>query len=221
MSLPILFLTLGLTLAASGQRGPLRYLALGDSYTVGEAVPKDESFPYQLARALRENGFKFDDPIVVAKTGWTTSELTEGVGRAKPKGRFDLVTLAIGVNNQYRGLPVSKFGREFQSLLVQAIAFADGNAKRVIVVSIPDWGVTPFAKDRDRRLVGAQIDAFNAKAQKGCKERSVTFVNVTAISKLAAEDPSMVAGDGLHPSAKQYARWVELVFPNVKAALKE
>lgn len=216
MTLPIIPFLLGLALAGAGQHKTLRYLALGDSYTVGEAVPKVQSFPYQLAKRLREKGFEFADPTVIARTGWTTSELMKGIDEAKPQGKFDLVTLAIGVNNQFRGLPISGYAEEFQTLLNQAIGFTGGKARRVIVLSIPDWGGTPFARGRDRQEIGKQIDAFNLEAEAICKRKAVVFVNVTNISKLAATDPPLVAVDGLHPSETQYEKWVELLLPHVK-----
>jgi len=148
-------------LCACGSQ-PLRYLALGDSYTIGESVEKENRWPVQLTELLRRNGYKLEDPVIIAKTGWTTDELSDGIKEYKPEGKFDLVTLLIGVNNQYRGRNINEFRNQFQDLLCQAINFADGKTERVVVLSIPDWGVTPFAEARDRIKIGKEIDLFNS-----------------------------------------------------------
>ena len=157
---------------AAGSIAPhgLRYLALGDSYTIGEGVADSERWPVQLARALRADGLGVDDPQIIATTGWTTDELQAAIDRAAPTPGFDLVTLLIGVNNQYRGRPLDEYLRQFQGLLEHAIALAGGRARRVVVLSIPDWGVTPFAvaSGRDVAQIAAQIDAFNREARLAC-----------------------------------------------------
>lgn len=181
-----------------------RYLALGDSYTIGESVAAEERFPDQLARTLG-----IADPQIIAKTGWTTDELNAAIDAADPQGPFDLVTLLIGVNNQYRGRGADEYRTQFAALLQRAIGFASGDAKRVIVVSIPDWGVTPFAGDRDRAKIAREIDQFNAINREEAQRAAAHYVDITPISRRA--DPALVAADGLHPSGKQYAEWAKLI----------
>lgn len=198
----------------------LRYLALGDSYTIGESVDESLRFPEQLARRLRAAGNPLDNPLIIARTGWTTSELAAAIDRVNPQGTFDLVTLLIGVNNQYRGYPVSEYELEFQVLLERALGFAGGDASHVIVISIPDWGVTPYAAGRDGRAIAAQIDAFNAVNRRAAEVADARYVDVTPISRRAAEDAGLLAADGLHPSGSMYAEWVELILPEAVEALK-
>lgn len=190
-----------------------RYLALGDSYTIGESVAESERWPNQLARAL-----KIAQPQIIAKTGWTTDELNAAIDAADPKGTFDLVTLLIGVNNQYRGRDAEQYRREFAALLQRAIGFAGGDAKKVIVVSIPDWGVTPFAESRDRAKIAGEIDRFNAINREEAKKAGARYVDVTPTSR--GGDAALVAEDKLHPSAKQYAAWAALILPQATEALK-
>ncbi|HZQ10114.1 MAG TPA: SGNH/GDSL hydrolase family protein [Anaerolineae bacterium] len=189
----------------------MRYLALGDSYTIGESVSAHERFPVQLARRLREQGIQIDEPQIIARTGWTTDELERAILQNPPPGPFDLVTLLIGVNNQYRGRDAEEYRREFVGLLERAIAFAGNNPARVIVISIPDWGMTPFG--RNRKNVSAEIDMFNAINQSEATARGVHYVNITPISRKAENDTSLIAGDGLHPSGKMYSQWVDLLLP--------
>lgn len=188
-----------------------RYLALGDSYTIGEQVLPSDSFPYQLTTQLQQLGVTITEPEIVAKTGWTTGELLEGISAAAPEGPFDLVTLLIGVNNQYRGLPVATYELEFETLLLAAIKFAGGRSERVAVVSIPDWGVTPYAAERNRARIASEIDQYNAIAANLCREAEVVFVEITEGTREAAADPTLLTGDGLHPSGKEYARWATIL----------
>jgi len=192
------------------------FLALGDSYTIGESVQAPDRFPNQLAKAL-----KVQEPKVIARTGWTTDELDKAIDAAKPKGPFDLVTLLIGVNDQYRGRNASDYDKEFKLLLKRAIGFAGGRPARVVVISIPDWGVTPFAAGRDRKKIAAEIDRFNEINRKEAVHAGARYVDVTAISRKAASDPSLVAADGLHPSARMYAQWVDVILPIARDALKK
>ncbi len=189
----------------------MRYLALGDSYTIGESVSATERFPVQLTRRLREQGIPIDDPQIIARTGWTTDELERAILQNSPHGSYDLVTLLIGVNNQYRGRDAEEYRREFIRLLERAIALAGNKPTRVMVLSIPDWGMTPFG--RNRKNVSAEIDAFNAINQSEAIARGVHYVNITPISREAENDPSLIAGDGLHPSGKMYSQWVDLLLP--------
>ena len=188
-----------------------RYLALGDSYTIGEQVLPSDSFPFQLTSQLQQLGLAIAEPEIIAKTGWTTGELLEGIREAAPEGPFDLVTLLIGVNNQYRGLPVATYEHEFEELLLRAIEFAAGRSERVAVVSIPDWGVTPYAAERNGARIAADIDQYNAIAANICRQAEVVFVEITEGTREAATDPSLLTGDGLHPSGKEYARWAAIL----------
>lgn len=181
-----------------------RYLALGDSYTIGESVPAEERFPSHLARELG-----LGEPQIIAKTGWTTDELNAAIDAANPKGPFDLVTLLIGVNNQYRGRDAEQYRREFAALLQRAIGFAGGDPSKVIVVSIPDWGVTPFAEGRDRAKIASEIDLYNRVNFEETAKARAKYVHITLISR--GTDPALVAPDGLHPSGSQYGQWAKLI----------
>ncbi len=198
---------------------PLHYLALGDSYTIGEAVPAHGRWPAELVQRLRRAGAVIDDPRIVAVTGWTTDELAQGMDEASLAPTYDLVTLQIGVNNQYRGRTADDYRSEFASLLARAIMLAGGHAARVVVVSIPDWGVTRFAHEqgRDRARIAAELDAYNTIARDESHRAGARFVDITGISRA---HPDLVADDGLHPSATQYALWVEAIEPIVRATLR-
>lgn len=198
----------------------ITYLALGDSYTIGEKVEQKESYPYQLAAQLKLKNVNVAEPKVIATTGWTTSELANGIAQADIKQKFDLVTLLIGVNNQYRGLSRTEYRQEFVKLLNTAIDFAGGNKKHVIVISIPDWSVTPFAEGRDRQLISDQIDLFNAINLEESERAGVKYVDITGISKDAKTDAELNASDGLHPSGKMYSLWVKKLLPVVIKSLK-
>lgn len=194
---------------------PLAYLALGDSYTIGEGVAEDGRWPVQLARALRDEGIELADPRIIATTGWTTDELAAAIDAAGPLGTYDLVSLLIGVNNQYRERGVEEYRGQFEALLRRAIGLAGGRADRVLVLSIPDWGVTPFAaaSGRDRGVIAAELDAFNAAARFACRAAGVAFVDITPVSRARGHEPEMLAADGLHPSAAMYALWAQLALP--------
>lgn len=195
----------------------LRYLALGDSYTIGEGVPETGRWPVQLAQALRADGIPLSDPTLIAQTGWTTDELDAAIDTAHPLPEYDLVSLLIGVNNQYRERSVDEYCLQFAALLERAIGFAQGKPERVLVLSIPDWGVTPFAQGRDPGSISAAIDAFNAVAMQVCMQRGVAFVDITAASRYRGGEVDMLAEDGLHPSAKMYAEWTRLALPVARA----
>jgi lysophospholipase L1-like esterase len=198
---------------------PPRHLALGDSYTIGEAVAAAERWPAVLAQRLRQAGVDVGEPQIVAVTGWTTDELAQGMDAAALLPAHDLVTLQIGVNNQYRGRGLDEYAVQFGALLERAIALAGGRAGRVLVVSIPDWGVTRFAREqrRDPARIAGELDDFNACARDLAASRGVRFVDITPISR---RHPDMVAADGLHPSAEQYALWVEAILPIAREALR-
>lgn len=196
------------------------YLALGDSYTIGESVPLEKNFPHQVVALLRKEKITIDDPAIIAKTGWTTDELQEQLSRVRLAVPFDFVTLLIGVNNQYRGRSEQEYAQQFEELLQQAIGYAADKTNHVIVLSIPDWGVTPFAKDRNRTEIAKEIDAFNAINEKISKKYKVHYINITPFTREAATDKTLVAEDGLHPSAKDYSRWAEKVKEVIMKALK-
>lgn len=206
-------------LQMTDQKKPYSYLALGDSYTIGQSVLASENFPSQTVQLLTQQNHNFKEPEIVAKTGWTTDELQNNINTHSFTPPYDFVTLLIGVNNQYRGRPVDGYKPEFENLLKQAIQFAGGKADHVIVLSIPDWGVTPFAVGRDRDQIAKEIDEYNATNKLISEKYKVNYIDITPGSREAATDPSLVAGDGLHPSAKEYARWAQKVFAVIKQEL--
>lgn len=197
----------------------IRILALGDSYTVGEGVTVEERWPMQLAAMLRARGLAVATPTIVAHTGWTTDELSAGITDAPPAGTFNLVTLLIGVNNQYRDRGADEYRAQFRALLARAIGFAGGRATHVIVVSIPDWGATPFADGRDRVRIARDIDAFNEVNRDESARVGARYVDITPISRRAADEAALVGRDMLHPSARMYAAWVQAMLPVVLAAI--
>ena len=197
----------------------MRFLALGDSYTIGEGVETAVRWPVQLAALLRSQGIDLDDPTIIAVTGWTTDELAAGINRANPQGPYDLVSLLIGVNNQYRGRGPEEYRREIGELLRRAIGFANGRPTRVLALSIPDWSVTPFAAGPDREDIRAQIDAFNAISREEAQRAGVRYVDITPMSRRAATDRSLLAIDQLHPSGQMYAEWARLALPVAREAL--
>lgn len=189
------------------------YLALGDSYTIGEMVAPAENFPNQAVTIMKIEGYNFKPARIIAKTGWTTDELENGITAANAiepiLTNYDFVTLLIGVNNQYRGRSVASYRTEFEALLKKAIIYAGNRASRVVVLSIPDWGVTPFASGRDRALIAAEIDAYNAAKKQISFFYNVHYLDITSWTREAATDISLLASDGLHPSGKEYKRWAE------------
>lgn len=199
----------------------LRYLALGDSYTIGEGVAEDGRWPVLLARALRAEGIALEDPRIIATTGWTTDELAGAIDAAEPLGEWDFVSLLIGVNNQYRGRDLDNYRDEFSALLLRAIAFAGGRADRVLVLSIPDWGVTRFGagSGRDLDQVSRELDAFNAAARAICALHGVVFVDITPVSRELGAEQAMLADDGLHPSTAMHALWAARTLPAARRLL--
>lgn len=202
--------------AAVAQNGPA-FLALGDSYTIGEQVDPAARWPVQLARALRAAGMPVADPQIIAQTGWTTDELAAGIEKAAVQGTYPLVSLLIGVNNQYRGRSADEYREQFRGCLDQAISYAGGKAARVIVLSIPDWGVMPFAEGRDRANIRRAIDQFNAIAKDESARAGAAWVDITPTSR--AMQDGWAAPDGLHPSSAQYTAWAALAFESAKRAL--
>lgn len=199
----------------------LRALSLGDSYTFGEGVEPALHWPALLAGRLREGGVELADPHVLAATGWTTDELDAAIAAAQPLGTFDFVTLCIGVNDQYRGRSVAEYRAQLEPLLHLAPQLAGARAERVMVLSIPDWGATRFAREegRDAATVAREIDAFNEAARVMCNDRRIAFVDITPASRIGADTPAMLAADGLHPSGAMYARWVEVMLPAAQRLL--
>lgn len=197
----------------------LRHLALGDSYTIGEGVPETGRWPVQMGQRLAAEGLMLGPPRIVATTGWTTDELSAGMDAAQLTPPFDLVTLLIGVNNQYRGRSAEEYIAQFSRLLARAVALAGDRPGRVVVVSIPDWGVTRFAREHghDAAAVGAALDRFNALARAAAEEAGAAFVDITDLSR---KHPDELADDGLHPDARQYARWAERIAPAAHRALR-
>lgn len=183
------------------------YLALGDSYTIGEQVRIHESFPYQAVQLLREKRLSLYAPEIVAVTGFTTDELNLLIDETTLLQQYDFVSLLIGVNNQYRGRSTENFAEEFEVLLQRAIVFAGNNANHVFVLSIPDWGVTPFAADRDKEKIAREIDAFNTVCESVSKKYNTHFIDITSSQRMDGDKEGFLAGDQLHPSGKEYAKW--------------
>jgi len=209
-----------LSMLAAPPAPPARYLALGDSYTIGESVPDAARWPNRLAQLLRAEGITLANPEIIARTGWTTDELWQGIQANPPQGTYDLVSLLIGVNNQYRGYSVDEYREEFSFLLNKSIEYAGGDANRVIVLSIPDWSVTPFAIGRRVDLISNEIHLYNAINREETESAGAHYVDITPISRDALEDKSLLAFDGLHPSAQMYKLWVEAALPSVLEIFK-
>ncbi|WP_207798838.1 SGNH/GDSL hydrolase family protein [Taibaiella soli] len=197
----------------------LTYLALGDSYTIGELVPKEENFPHQLVQLLHKEKTEVTEPVIIAVTGWTTDELAASIREHALHETFSFVTLLIGVNNQYRGRDLDNYKKEFTELLNQAIVFANGHTQHVFVLSIPDWGVTPFAEGRDRAQIAKEIDAYNAANKNITLAHKCHYLDITDSTRKNGTNPEFLAEDGLHPSGKEYGVWAERLAPMVAKAL--
>jgi len=196
------------------EQNTLTFLALGDSYTIGEAVSEADRWPDQLVDRLKDAGLNISKPRIVATTGWTTDDLQNGIAAAKISTTYDLVSLLIGVNNQYRGYDMEVYKKEFLELLNQAIEFADGKSENVFVLSIPDYSVTPFAENNNLNpdKTSSELAKYDSEAKKICNSHGVVFFEITEWSRKAAIDPSLVASDGLHPSGKMYTNWVDTCY---------
>ncbi len=197
-------------------------LCLGDSYTIGEAVEEKERFPMQMIELLKKNKIELEKPIIIAKTGWTTDELASAIKQKNVKEKFDFVTLLIGVNNQYRGRDLENYRKEFRELLNTAIDYASENRHHVFVISIPDWGITPFGtKDkRGKEQIGKEIDLFNSINKEESQKAKVNYIDITPASRKAKKDLELIANDGLHPSGEMYEEWAELLVAEMKKAIK-
>jgi len=200
--------------------GTFTYLALGDSYTIGQSVAESERFPVQLVNKLNNNGVNVSKAEIVATTGWTTDELANGIKNTSLNESYDMVSLLIGVNNQYRGRDTAEYRTQFVDLLRTAIKFGNSNPDQVIVISIPDWGVTPFAEFRDTDKIAKEIDTFNQINRDETSNLGARYVDITSISRMAKNDPKLVANDGLHPSGEMYRLWVEEIYKVAKEILK-
>ena len=187
-----------------------KYLALGDSYTIGESVAERDRWPNQLVASLHRHGIEFGKLTIIATTGWRTDDLKKAVTRAHLKNEYGLVSLLIGVNNQYQGKPADQYAVEFEDLLKTAIQLAGGKKENVLVVSIPDYGYTPFGKSK-QAVISSAIDEFNGINNRITQGHGIKYVNITDISRNGLEQPALVAPDGLHPSGKMYALWVERI----------
>ena len=197
----------------------LRFLALGDSYTIGHNVEIAERWPVQLVERLRGEGINISDAEIIAVSGWTTNQLQEAVKTTAPQGPFDIVTLMIGVNNRYQGLDIDQYRMEFVDLLHRSVAYGRGDPSKVIVVSIPDWSVTPFARGKDCAEAAIKIDEFNNVNQVEVAKAGGRYVNVTPISRRASDEPHLLSSDGLHPSGAMYKLWVDIIIPACHAAM--
>jgi lysophospholipase L1-like esterase len=197
-----------------------RYLALGDSYTIGEGVADHECWPNQLVTLLRDTNIDIGAAHIIARTAWTTDELSDAIDAEGPKGPFDLVTLLIGVNDQYRSRPVQSFATEFVQLLRRSKGLAGNRAARVVAISIPDWGATPFAEGRDRPLISREVQAYNSRARELAEAAGAGWVDITEISRAMLQEPALVAVDGLHPTGAMYQRWAEQILPAAKTVLR-
>jgi len=197
------------------------YLALGDSYTIGEQVPMAENFPHQVVDILRKDHFDVAAPVIIAKTGWTTDELAMAIREHNIVETFSFVTLLIGVNNQYRGRDLENYKEEFTQLLDQAIVFANGHTQNVFVLSIPDWGVTPFADGKDRAQVAKEIDAYNDANKQITEAHKCHWLDITDSTRHNGSNALFLASDGLHPSGKEYHVWAGRLAPMIEKTLKQ
>ena len=210
-----------LILACSTPKKDTYFLALGDSYTIGEGVTEADRWPVQLVQDLKERGYTMDSLQIIARTGWTTDELLLGVLESPVLPAYDLVTVMVGVNNQFRGRSLENFRKELAILLEKSVQYAGGNTEKVFVISIPDWGVTPFAGTRDKDKIASEIDAFNAEIIQLSKSLNLRYIDVTELSRKAATDTTLLATDGLHPSKLMYAEWVEKMGPIIYDSINE
>ena len=191
---------------------PVAFLALGDSYTIGESVEEAGRWPEQLATALRKQGVQVIKPVIIAKTGWRTDQLAQAIATSGTPDNYALVSLLIGVNNQYQGRSPESYEPEFRALLATAVKKAGGNKDRVFVVSIPDYGFTPFGQPKQEQI-SVTLDRYNAINERITREQGIAYFSITDLSREGLKDPELVAADKLHPSAKQYGQWVDRILP--------
>lgn len=198
------------------EKAATTYLALGDSYTIGESVPYEQNYPNQLYEKLVADDIAIEEPTIIARTGWTTNELATAIKQVNPDSNYCLVSLSIGVNNQFRGYNQTAYEENFEELLQQAIAFAGGDNERVFVLSIPDYGFTPFGQRRNPEKISQELDEYNAINKMISEKYEVKYFDITSISREGLERTELVANDGLHPSAQQYKEWMELIYLDIK-----
>lgn len=218
---PVLLLVFYTSFSACSQTKNNTFLALGDSYTIGESVKESWRWPNLLADTLNTLDFKLEKPTIIAKTGWTTNELTNSLIEKDLSTNFDMVSLLIGVNNQYRGYPIKLYKQEFTWLIKRAIKYADGKPERVFVVSIPNYGVTPFGLQKGENKIREELLIYDSIADSIASSYGIPFVNITPISEKAKQDPTFIAPDQLHPSAQQYREWVKLITPIAENILQK
>ncbi|MBC7554695.1 MAG: SGNH/GDSL hydrolase family protein [Taibaiella sp.] len=203
------------------QKNMYSYLALGDSYTIGEQVPGNENFPHQAVALLKKKNIEVADPVIIATTGWTTDELAASIREHNIRDKFSFVTLLIGVNNQYRDRDVDNYREELEPLINKAVAFAQGKPEHVFILSIPDWGVTPFAEGRDHAKIHESIDAYNAAKMEVALRHKCHFIEITESTRQNGTNAEYLATDGLHPSGKEYAVWAEKLADEVEREFKK
>jgi lysophospholipase L1-like esterase len=231
ISLILIFLAAGIFMSCKKSRpqgmiiqppvstGANSFLAIGDSYTIGQSVAEADRFPNLTADILRAQGKSVGQPKIIATTGWTTADLLNALNANPPANNYNIVTLLIGVNNQYQGRSIEEYKSEFTQLLVKAIGYAGGNKLHVFVVSIPDYSVTPFAQNSDTARIAMEIDLFNNANRQIAAAYGVAYLNITTISREGRNDNTLHASDGLHPSGKQYRRWSDLLAPMIASTL--
>ena len=189
------------------------YLALGDNYTIGESISENQRWPIQLTKLLSEKNIHISSPRIITKKGWTTDELKKEINNSNLDYPYGWVSLLIGINNQYQGRSMQEFREQFETLLSDAVTFSGNKREKVFVVSIPDWGVTPFARDLDQEKITTEIDNFNQVIYEICAVEGVHFIDITSISRIANSRNDFIAKDGLHPSGIQYTAWVQKIIP--------
>ena len=196
------------------------YMALGDSYTIGQSVSTTDRFPTQIAQLLIGDSLRATTLQYIATTGWTTSSLLSAIASQNPTPNFDIVTLLIGVNDQYQGVDTATYRTRFTQCLQKAVQLSANRTSRVFVLSIPDYSATPFVPASDKARVSREIDWFNAINKQVTLLNNIAYIDITPSTRLAAIDPTLIANDGLHPSGKQYAVWAQMLAPLIKNALK-
>lgn len=195
------------------------YLALGDSYTIGQSVTENARFPAQTVSILRQYGIKINDPVYIAQTGWTTVALQQTIAAQNPSPNFDVVSLLIGVNDQYQRLDTGGYAARFAQLLDKSIQLAKGKKSNVFVLSIPDYSATPFVSNSDKARVSMEIDWFNTINKRITQAEGVSYTDITPSTRQAATNPSLIASDNLHPSGTEYRKWADSLAPKMKAVL--
>ncbi len=199
----------------------INYLALGDSYTIGTSLEDEgDRYPVKISDQLNADGYPCHPPVIIAQNGWTTGDLLNATASFTPDSTFDLVSLLIGVNNQYQNKSIEEYAKEFETLLVQAIQYAGDDTNNVFVVSIPDYGVTPFGSD-NAETIAKEIDQFNNVNREITESYGISYFYITDISRLAADNPGLIANDDLHPSGKMYELWVADFIDDIKMKLDE